>query len=72
MSWRPSVVLLLLLLNLQSWMISVKGGCCNDNYWCDGDPRYLELPDPEAGCRSDYHGSLMTWSWVRFLLPLIL
>lgn len=21
-------------------VVSVKGSCCNNNYWCDGDPRY--------------------------------
>ena len=35
-------VLILFIFNWQCLWTSVEAGCCNDNYWCDGDPRLAD------------------------------
>ena len=27
------------------WTPAALAGCCNDNFWCDGDPSFNESPD---------------------------
>jgi len=35
------------------------GGCCNDNFWCDGDPSFRESPD----VIQDQYSKVATVSW---------
>ncbi|TRY79983.1 hypothetical protein TCAL_05143 [Tigriopus californicus] len=44
----------------------VTGSCCNNNYWCDGDPSFIETPD----IRQDQYENFLRVTWSNTYLNL--
>ncbi|XP_040572745.1 uncharacterized protein [Lepeophtheirus salmonis] len=49
-----------LLLQIICWIKETVCGCCNDNYWCDGDPSFKLTPSASQGISDNF--VLIRWS----------
>lgn len=47
--------------------IPATGGCCNTNYWCDGDPSFRETPD----VAQPPYTNIVTVTWSEAYLNLV-
>lgn len=45
---------------------SVFSGCCNDNFWCDGDPSFREQPD----VKQDQYSRVLSVTWKEAYIKL--
>eukprot|EP00095_Tigriopus_kingsejongensis_P010964 snap_masked-scaffold129_size324999-processed-gene-2.2 protein:Tk10964 transcript:snap_masked-scaffold129_size324999-processed-gene-2.2-mRNA-1 annotation:"hypothetical protein SPN3US_0162" len=55
------------ILILAAWQVNAsQGSCCNDNYWCDGDPSFIETPD----VRQDQYEDFLRLTWTNTYLRL--
>lgn len=57
---------LLILLFLHCKLKAVLGGCCNNNFWCDGDPSFREKPD----VKQEEYSLVIDISWKEAALRL--